>query len=181
MKFCYADPPYPGMAEKFYSHDPRCAEVDHGKLMLDLDEQYPAWALSTATTTLRDVLVVAPAGVRVGAWVKPFASFKPGVNPAYTWEPVLFKTPNRSDRGQTTRDHVIADAVACNITLRRGLTGAKPRAFCFWLFDLLGASPDDEFVDLFPGTGGVMCAWEQWREIRGGAVVTLDLFAEATP
>lgn len=32
-----------------------------------------------------------------------------------------------------------------------------------WLFDLLQMNPDDEFHDLFPGTGGVMLAWEKWR------------------
>ena len=33
--------------------------------------------------------------------------------------------------------------------------GAKPAAFCWWVFDLLGALPGDELVDLFPGSGGI--------------------------
>ena len=37
--------------------------------------------------------------------------------------------------------------------------GAKPAAFCWWLFDLLGALPGDELVDLFPGSGGIGRAW----------------------
>jgi hypothetical protein len=37
--------------------------------------------------------------------------------------------------------------------------GAKPAAFCWWLFDLLGALPGDDLVDLFPGSGGVARAW----------------------
>ncbi len=39
------------------------------------------------------------------------------------------------------------------------VTGAKPAAFCRWLFDLLGARSGDTFVDLFPGSGGVARAW----------------------
>lgn len=173
MKFCYADPPYPGYAKKFYSHDPQCAEVDHGELIETLERDYPVWALSTASTTLRDVLAVAPPDIRIGAWIKPFCSFKPGVNPAYAWEPVLFRTPNRSDRGTTIRDYV-----DCSITLKRGLVGAKPEGFCFWIFDLLGVSPDDDFVDLFPGTGGVTAAWHKWRSRRMGQFVTGPLFTE---
>jgi hypothetical protein len=41
----------------------------------------------------------------------------------------------------------------------RWCTGAKPAAFCWWLFDLLGALPGDDLVDLFPGSGGVARAW----------------------
>lgn len=29
------------------------------------------------------------------------------------------------------------------------MIGAKPAEFCWWLFDLLGALPGDELVDLF--------------------------------
>jgi hypothetical protein len=49
-----------------------------------------------------------------------------------------------------------------NITLKRGLVGAKPPAFCFWLFQLLGAKPDDEFSDYFPGTGVVSKCWKTY-------------------
>jgi hypothetical protein len=37
--------------------------------------------------------------------------------------------------------------------------GAKPATFCRWIFDLLGAQPQDSFEDLFPGSGGVLRAW----------------------
>jgi hypothetical protein len=33
--------------------------------------------------------------------------------------------------------------------------GAKPAAFTRWLLDLLDWKPGDEFVDVFPGSGGV--------------------------
>lgn len=57
----------------------------------------------------------------------------------------------------------VRDWVSANITLRRGLSGAKPEAFCWWLFDVLGAEPGDEFADLYPGTGGVSRCWETWN------------------
>ena len=38
--------------------------------------------------------------------------------------------------------------------------GAKPAIFARWIFDLLGALPGDEFVDVFPGSGGIARAWE---------------------
>lgn len=39
------------------------------------------------------------------------------------------------------------------------VVGAKPAVFCRWMFDLLGALPHDDFRDLFPGSGGVLRAW----------------------
>lgn len=38
--------------------------------------------------------------------------------------------------------------------------GAKPAPFIRWIFDLLGALPGDELVDVFPGSGGVDRAWK---------------------
>lgn len=40
-----------------------------------------------------------------------------------------------------------------NITMRRGVSGAKPDAFTHWVLDVLGVLPGDEVVDLFPGSG----------------------------
>lgn len=48
-------------------------------------------------------------------------------------------------------NHPDAD-LAEPITLRRGLTGAKPERFCRWVLDLLGVD-GDTVEDLFPGTG----------------------------
>jgi hypothetical protein len=134
-------------------------EVNHEFLVRDLCEQYPeSWALSTASTTLQQVLAVCPPTVRVAAWVKPFASFKPGVNPAYAWEPVIFYGGRKRAREEFT----VRDWCAANITLRRGFTGAKLEEFCLWLFDLMGLQPGDEFIDLFPGSGAVSRAWESY-------------------
>lgn len=99
-----------------------------------------------------------PDNVRVAAWVKPFSVFKPNVNPAYSWEPVIFYTPRRRGRLRRT----VRDWCSVNITLKKGLVGAKPPDFCFWLFDLLQMEKSDEFFDLFPGTNIVSDCHHRW-------------------
>jgi hypothetical protein len=159
-RVAYADPPYIGQAHRHYSHDPRCAEVDHEALIRQLNENYDGWALSCSSTSLQTILGLCPPGVRIGSWVKPFAPYKK-VNPAYVWEPVVFNPCRIRDGRFTARDWV-----AANITLKRGLCGVKPDRFCYWLFEILGMEPEDEFVDLFPGSGAVTRAWEKWRDFE---------------
>jgi hypothetical protein len=163
MRFAYADPPYIGQAGKHYSDDPDCAEVDHEELLQRL-LRYDGWALSCSSPSLKQILALPPCpdDVRIGAWVKPFCSFKPNVNPAYAWEPILFYGGRKRGRDLPT----IRDWVSCNITLKRGLCGVKPDPVSFWLFEILGMQPDDEFFDLFPGSGAVSVAWETWRQAR---------------
>lgn len=155
MRFAYADPPYIGQARKHYASE----EVDHAALIERLVGEFPdGWALSLSSPTLKRVLALCPDDVRVMAWVKPFASFKPNVNPAYVWEPVVVRGGRKRTREQLT----VRDWVSVPITLQRGLVGAKPEAFSFWLFQVLNMEPLDEFYDLFPGTGAVTWAWEKW-------------------
>lgn len=160
MRFAYADPPYPGQAKKHYADHPDYAgEVDHSVLIAHLVAKYPdGWALSTNPGCLRDLLPLVPEKHRVLAWVKPFASWKRNHWPAYAWEPVIF-VGGGSCYGarQTPRDFI-----AEGITLRRGVSGAKPMAFCLWLFDCMGCLPSDEMVDLFPGSGAVGDAWKSF-------------------
>lgn len=161
MKFAYADPPYVGQAKKHYGKEESYAgEVDHRELIDRMCRDFPdGWALSASSPSLREILPLCPEDIRIAAWVKPFAIFKPNVNPAYAWEPVIFRGGRKRDRkAQTVRDWL-----RCNVTLRRGLSGVKPEAFGFWLFDLLGMEPSDELVDLFPGSGAVTHAWGRWR------------------
>jgi hypothetical protein len=61
----------------------------------------------------------------------------------------------------------VRDWVSAEITLRKGLTGAKPEAFCWWLCDLLGLRDGDELVDLYPGTGVMGRVWERRQRTRG--------------
>ena len=159
MRVAYADPPYPGMAHYYRDHPDYAGEVDHADLIARLCGEYEAWVLHTASTTLRDVLTLCPDGHRVGSWVKSFASFKPGVNPAYAWEPVIFYGGrNDSSKSRAT----LTDYVTCPITLRKGLTGAKPPQVIEWAFRMLGLNADDELHDLFPGTGIVAETWQRF-------------------
>jgi hypothetical protein len=164
MKFAYADPPYLGLCNLYdhKHHGGGCWDhvATHASLIVRLcDEFSDGWVLSLHTPSLRKILNLCPDDVRVGAWVKPFASFKPGVNPAYAWEPVIFRGGRKRERDDLT----VRDWVSCNITLQRGFTGAKPDQFCFWLFELMGAEVTDDFTDIFHGSGAVSRAWESWR------------------
>lgn len=178
----YADPPYLGQSTRHYA-----GEVDHHTLIDRLVTEFPdGWALSCSTPSLRTLLPMCPEQTRVAAWVKPFHAYKRGVRPAYAWEPVLFlggrntghPPPPKGGEATTPKDFVIteAPAVAVNITLRRGLVGARPAGFCWWLFDPLGGRAGDEFVDLFPESGAVGEAWEQWTRQPSG-VDQLGLWA----
>jgi hypothetical protein len=139
-------PPYPGNAHRY----PESREVDHRALVNRLVSEFPhGWALSTGSNNLHELMPMMPADVRVAAWVKPFAVFKPNVNPAYAWEPVFFMGGRKRGRDVPT----VVDWMACSITLRKGLVGAKPEAFCNWILDLLGFEPGDTVEDVFPGTG----------------------------
>lgn len=161
MTFAYADPPYPGQAAKHYKdHEDYDGEVDHKALIERLCEEYPdGWALSTSSSALQYVLSLCPDDVRVMAWVKPFASFKPNVNPGYCWEPVIVRGGRKRGRDVPT----MRDFVVCNITLKKGLSGAKPETFNLWLFEIFGAKQGDVLHDLFSGTGGVMRDWEMFQ------------------
>jgi hypothetical protein len=152
MRLAYADPPYVGQSDR-YDH-PDAARWDdpaeHVALMVDLDTRFDGWALSCSTPSLRDLLPGAPARARIAAWVKPWCAFKRNVRIAYSWEPVIY-VPGRDrsvDGAPVGRDHL-----AAGMTMRRGLTGAKPVAFCHWVLDLLGYIDGDAVLDAFPGTG----------------------------
>lgn len=156
MRLAYADPPYLGVAHRYPEH-PEARRWDdpaeHGALMWQLDHDFDGWALSLSAKSLQELLPLAPAGIRVAAWVKPFGAFKKHVRIAYGWEPVIFRParPNNDPAAPKTRDWL-----AENMTLRRGLVGAKPERFCRWVLDLLGYIDGDTVDDLFPGT--VPCA-----------------------
>lgn len=155
MRFAYADPPYLGCGSLYAKHHAEALAWDnpetHRLLIEQLVADYPdGWAMSLSTPSLRTILPMCPEDCRVMAWVKPFAVFKPNVGVAYAWEPVVVRGGRRRTREQDT----VRDWLAENITLRRGLTGAKPAAFVHWMLDVLNAEPGDTVDDIFPGTGG---------------------------
>ena len=174
LRVAYADPIYLGNS-RLYAH-PHAAVWDdpktHRRLIDTLMDEFPdGWALSLSVPSLRVILPMCPQDVRIGSWVKTFSAFKRGVRPAYAWEPVIYRggrnpprfrhLPPEKGGVQTTPK----DFVACPITLKKGLTGAKPLVFCNWVLDLLNVQSCDTVVDLFPGTGIMEQATEARRAL----------------
>lgn len=166
MRFAYADPPYLDccrLYDHFHGDDGRCwDDIDTHKLLVErlMDEFPDGWAMSLSSTSLQRLLPLCPSDVRISAWAKSFCAFKRGVRPAYSWEPVIWrggrnpnfghphKPPPKGGKQNTPKDFIVAP-----ITLKKGLTGAKPEKVCDWILDLLNAQEGDEVVDLYPGTG----------------------------
>lgn len=164
MRFAYADPPYIGQAKKHYGKEATYGgEVDHQALVNRLMAEFPdGWALSASSPSLKEILSYCPDKVRVMAWIKPWSSFKPGVNPAYAWEPVIVWGGRKRGRNKAT----VRDWISVSITLKKGLCGAKPPAFASWIFQVLGAEAGDELIDIFPGTGIIGRCWEKFQNGR---------------
>ncbi len=161
LRVAIADPPYPGQSYKHYrDHPDYDGEVDHAALVEQLCDEFDGWCLNTSSPALPYVLSLCPEDVRVMAWVKPFAAFKKNVPVAYAWEPVIVRaarTPVVGGLGGILRDFVSEP-----ITMKRGTAGAKPELVCWWMFEVMGAVPADDFHDLFPGSGAVQAAWDKW-------------------
>lgn len=168
MKFCYADPPYLNQGKKLYGY-PMWDDLETHRAMIErMCQCYPdGWALSASSPSLRLILPLCPPDVRVASWVKPFHAYKKGVRPAYAWEPVIYRggrntnhpPPAKGGKATTPKDWI-----ACNITLKKGLTGAKPEPVCEWIISLLNPLPADEFRDIFPGTGVFGRVWDRVRK-----------------
>jgi len=163
MRFAYADPPYLGCGKLYAKHHAEALIWDdpetHRSLIARLVNEYPdGWAMSLHVPSLRVLLPMCPDDVRVSPYCKTFAPFKVGVNPAWAWEPVIW----RGGRKYTREDRTVMDWHASPVALKKGLVGAKSRAVCRWIFSLLNAQPGDSLDDLFPGTGGVGAAWAEW-------------------
>ncbi len=163
MRLAYADPVYLGCSRLYPEHAESHVWDDpetHRALVARLVDEFPdGWAMSLSSPSLRIILPMCPPDVRVAAWVKTFCAFKRGVRPAYAWEPVIYRgghnppweshLPPEKGGVQTTPKDFLAEP----ITLKKGLTGAKPERFCEWVLVLLNHKPTDELVDLYPGTG----------------------------
>ena len=163
MRFAYADPPYPGLAAKYYKDQASFAgEVDHTRLLRSL-QGFDGWALSTSSKALRDLLPLCPPEARVCAWVKPIGASTRTYGIHSTWEPLIV-VPGRKER-PGRRDWLMAQPA------RNGgdLPGRKPIKFAAWLFGLLGMRPGDELLDLFPGTGIIGRAWQEISSSSAGS------------
>jgi hypothetical protein len=155
MRLAYADPPYPGNAAKLYgSHPDYAGEVDHARLIAKL-QGFDGWALSTSSKALQAVLALCPAGVRVVVWVNHVIT--------YSWEPVIV-SPARPVSGVRDWLRCEPDGYTFRPKPSTYVIGQKPEPFCLWVFQWLGARPEDELADLYPGSGSVSRAWERWAQ-----------------
>ena len=182
MMIAYADPPYPGCAELYKNHPDYDGEVDHRALVERLETQFDGWVLHTHVAGLRMLErehILPESSIRICQWFKPFAAFKRNVSVAYAYEPVIIKAARKP---VVSGRQIMRDWVSESVTMRRGLTGAKPEKVCHWAFELAGARPEDALIDLFPGTGAVLKAWETWcASFERPTQLTLTSFAERWP
>ena len=170
-RLAYADPPYPGLAARYYADHPDFGgEVDHGELIRRLS-RYDGWALSTNAESLGLVLDLsrdAGVKVRVAAWIRGGRPH-PTARVVSSWEPLVYVPARSGARGSGddgwTADSLVGPTPRRRSTLPTAVIGAKPPEFCAWLFRLLGAMPGDHLDDLFPGSGIVGRSWE-WAQGR---------------
>lgn len=165
LELAYADPPYPGLARRYYEgHRDYAGEVDHDELIERLVTGYPdGWALSTNSRSLAWLLrrPGMPSDVEVASWTRGARPNRSAL-PLQTWEPVIYRAgrqePPQGD-DPTQRLDALVYTSRVRATDPNRVTGAKPAAFAWWLFDLLGALPGDRLDDLYPGSHGIARAW----------------------
>lgn len=165
MRFAYADPPYPGLANYY----PERCEVDHVSLLQRLDASYPdGWALSTSAVALAGVLRLCPQGVRVCAWFK---------NPrkGSGWEPLIVRG------GRHLSSEASCDALVYGGRYQAfpgALIGMKPPQFAVWMFQQLGARSGDVLDDLYRGSGAVALAWLRYSSRQDSVDVSFAAGAD---
>lgn len=162
LRLAYADPPYPGKAELYRDHPDFAGEVDHAELVSRL-ASYDGWLLHTSAAALPSVLALASRlerrRVRVAAWVR---GSRPHPHAAIlnAWEPVIYVRARRE--GVQLEDAMIGPEPRRRTTLPTAVVGAKPPVVAAWGFDLIGAQPQDDLEDLYPGSGIVARTWRLW-------------------
>lgn len=184
MRFAIADPPYPpevrrridnrpgrnprvsmrSRATRYYSGQsdfhPDAARWDdpdaHRELLAHLVENFDGWAIATSADA---VWAYSPLPPTVKLMVWQLSNARPGAGRvASTLELVFVQTAiDRLAPGELGQ---VPDFMRAAST-RRGFTGSKPPAWTRWVLDAMGYTPEDELVDLFPGSGSVAAAASQ--------------------
>jgi len=155
-RFAYADPPYPGLSQRYYGRE----EVDHRELVDRLVAEFPdGWALSTSATALRDVWALCPPDTRLCIWVSRRRSSTLAYEAIHVYEALLVAGGRQRPEPEILDLTDVLIGGGHQRSHPDALTGMKPAAFCEWMFRLLGAVAGDELVDLFPGSGAVGRAW----------------------
>ncbi len=158
MKLAYADPPYPDRAHLYIDHPDYAGEVDHNELICTLATHYDGWALSTSAAALPIIFELVnrweDRSFRTLAWVKHTITIG--------WEPLVVVSA-RPVQGLRDWLQCEPDSYQWREKPDSYVIGQKPATFCRWMFAWLGADPEDELDDLFPGSGQVERVWDKWR------------------
>ena len=179
LRFAYADPPYVGRARRHYGkHQDYGGEVDHAALIARLESDFDGWALSASMKSLPQLMKLCPDDVLTMAWVKTNA-LAAGDRRHYSWEPVIMR-PLRHPHDRVWC-HLIAIPPPGYNLRHDHVIGEKPERFAHWIFDTAGLRPDDELVDLFPGSGAIGRAWFTWRTQPRLPLVALDPAQQLEP
>lgn len=165
LRIRIADPPYPGLARRYYQHHPDYAgEVDHGELLSWLAEA-DGWALATSSRALPAILarcVAQDLQVRVASWHRGARPVR-ATSAIQAWEPVIY-VPARATVMEAPPLDVLDYVSHPRLSDPDRVIGAKPAAWCVWVFSLTRALPGDILEDRYPGSGGVTRAWSIYCE-----------------
>jgi hypothetical protein len=173
MTIGYADPPYIGQSHRLYGdHRDYAGEVNHHELV-DRLAGYDAWILHASAARIQDLYMLLPGpaidtkknkgraldgtGTRMLVWIKETSAWRP-VRVQYGWEPIFVYGGRRT---KDTRP-VLNDWLRAPASDRNGFTGSKPYEVVRYALDAIGAGPDDELDDLYPGSGAVGRHWERY-------------------
>ncbi|HEY5482812.1 MAG TPA: hypothetical protein VIK31_03235 [Propionibacteriaceae bacterium] len=191
MKLAIADPPYPpavaerfdveggrlttrSRARRYYGDGTRCSDEKpadfhpaagewdaperHRALMRQLLDEYDGWAIATTPDGLATYGAL-PVSARLLTWVKP-NNPPSGHRIRPTWEAVILYPPQER-RGRAAGLVAVSDVLIC-ASPRIGFAGAKPAEWTRWVLEALGYQEGDVVTDLFPGSGSVTTALENY-------------------
>lgn len=175
LRLAIADPPYLGRADRWYGDGRGSGRTDagtgrngrkpdhhtdagrwdslaaHHELIRTMEQEYDGWALAAAADRVHELMAVAPPQAHLCVWVRPNA-MPGGGRVMNRWEPVIIRVPD-SRRGR--RPGMQVSDVLIAPTHRAGFLGSKPQAWTQWVLSLLGAVPEDDVTDVFPGSDAV--------------------------
>lgn len=180
MRLAIADPPYLGRAALWYGgkgrskqgstgrtcgRDELAAEyhpdaarwdspAEHTRLMARLEADWDGWAMASSAKTLPLIAGGIPERARIAVWHVTNA-IPDGARVHSKWEAVIVRVPDQR-RARSTGTTVPDVLTAAHP--KSGFVGSKPPAWTSWVLDMLGAQPDDQIDDIFPGSGAVTAA-----------------------
>lgn len=168
LRLAYADPPYLGLAWRYY----RAPEVDHAALLSRL-ATFDGWALSCSSGSIPELLALAVAQgleVRLAIWHRRRPPH-PTARILSAYEGLIYHPARSVVSGsrESIPDVLLGVDARPRPTLPGSIVGMKPPRFSVWLFGLLGAMPGDELEDLYPGSGLVSRAWADWSRLAAAA------------